>query len=280
MIEKIIVVAPTTAVPMSTGLAVALNVLPAPSFSSRLCFARSKSTSKPYVFFSSALMSGNLLDRRELVDRLRVVGHRTVGVDRDRHRTHAEEAERDEAEREDGRRDHRRIARREAHRGSRSRRRAISDHDRHAEPVRAEVAGDEARQDVERRAALLATSVTTSRTCADSVDVKTLTSSGMIAPASVPHVMIVESFHQSVVPSPEVRNQQVRRARRSAPPRRSTSARRGASAGARSSSCRRRRTAPSPSTSLIRYDAARRDDHHDAHHEDPDEQLNLDGRAR
>ena len=34
MIEKIIVVAPTTAVPMSTGLAVALNVLPAPSFSS------------------------------------------------------------------------------------------------------------------------------------------------------------------------------------------------------------------------------------------------------
>ena len=41
--------------------------------------------------------------------------------------------------------------------------------------------------------------VTTSRTCADSVDVKTLTSSGMIAPASVPHVMIVDSFHHSVV---------------------------------------------------------------------------------
>jgi hypothetical protein len=36
MIEKIIVVAPTTAVPMSTGLAVALKVLPAPSFSSRI----------------------------------------------------------------------------------------------------------------------------------------------------------------------------------------------------------------------------------------------------
>jgi hypothetical protein len=35
MIEKIMVVAPTTAVPMSTGLAVALKVLPAPSFSSR-----------------------------------------------------------------------------------------------------------------------------------------------------------------------------------------------------------------------------------------------------
>ena len=35
MIEKIIVVAPTTAVPMSTGFAVALNVLPAESLASR-----------------------------------------------------------------------------------------------------------------------------------------------------------------------------------------------------------------------------------------------------
>jgi len=34
MMEKVMVVAPTTAVPMSTGLAVALKVLPAPSFSS------------------------------------------------------------------------------------------------------------------------------------------------------------------------------------------------------------------------------------------------------
>lgn len=32
---KIIVVAPTTAVPIRTGLAVALNVLPAPSLASR-----------------------------------------------------------------------------------------------------------------------------------------------------------------------------------------------------------------------------------------------------
>src|SRR5438874_9338576 len=41
--------------------------------------------------------------------------------------------------------------------------------------------------------------VTTSRTCRESVDVKTLTNSGMIAPASVPQVMIVASFHHSVV---------------------------------------------------------------------------------
>ena len=43
--------------------------------------------------------------------------------------------------------------------------------------------------------------VTTSRTWRDSVEVKTFTTSGMIAPASVPQVMIVESFHHSV-PSP------------------------------------------------------------------------------
>src|SRR6187200_245829 len=40
--------------------------------------------------------------------------------------------------------------------------------------------------------------VTTSLTWLDSVDVKIFTSSGMIAPASVPQVMTVESFHQSV----------------------------------------------------------------------------------
>jgi hypothetical protein len=47
MIEKIMVVAPTTAVPIRTGFAVALKVLPAPSFSSRSCFAASHFTSKP-----------------------------------------------------------------------------------------------------------------------------------------------------------------------------------------------------------------------------------------
>src|SRR5437660_12187878 len=44
---------------------------------------------------------------------------------------------------------------------------------------------------------------TTSFTCDDSVDVKTFTSSGMIAPASVPHVMTVDSFHHNV-PSPRL----------------------------------------------------------------------------
>ena len=76
----------------------------------------------------------------------------------------------------------------------------MSDDDDEAHPVGGEVAGGEAGEHVERRAALVRR-VTTSRTCAELVDVKTLTTSGMIAPASVPHVMMVESFHHSV-PSP------------------------------------------------------------------------------
>src|SRR5882762_6980030 len=39
--------------------------------------------------------------------------------------------------------------------------------------------------------------VTTSRTWPELTEVNTLTSSGMIAPASVPHEMIADSFHHS-----------------------------------------------------------------------------------
>ena len=58
MIAKIIVVAPTTAVPISTGLAVALKVLPAPSFSSSSSLATVKLTVKPYAFSISFSMPG------------------------------------------------------------------------------------------------------------------------------------------------------------------------------------------------------------------------------
>src|SRR5215831_5430537 len=44
--------------------------------------------------------------------------------------------------------------------------------------------------------------VTTSRVCRDSVDVNTFTNSGMIAPASVPHVMTADSFHHNVLSPP------------------------------------------------------------------------------
>ena len=43
-------------------------------------------------------MFGHLLDQRQFVNRLRVVGHRAVGVDRDGDRSHAEEAEGHQAE--------------------------------------------------------------------------------------------------------------------------------------------------------------------------------------
>ena len=41
--------------------------------------------------------------------------------------------------------------------------------------------------------------VTISRTWRELVEVKTLTNSGISAPASVPQLMMVASFHQSVV---------------------------------------------------------------------------------
>ena len=59
MIEKIIVVAPTTAVPMSTGLAVALKVLPAPSWASRKCLATFHRGVKPNSAFTCSSMSGS-----------------------------------------------------------------------------------------------------------------------------------------------------------------------------------------------------------------------------
>ena len=40
--------------------------------------------------------------------------------------------------------------------------------------------------------------VTTSLTCEESTEVNTFTSSGIIAPARVPQVMMVESFHHMV----------------------------------------------------------------------------------
>src|SRR6266511_1265141 len=39
--------------------------------------------------------------------------------------------------------------------------------------------------------------VTVSRTCPEFTDVNTFTSSGLIAPASVPHEMIADSFHHN-----------------------------------------------------------------------------------
>jgi len=94
--------------------------------------------------------AGDVLDDRQLEHRLRVVGDGPVGIDRDRHRPHAEEAERHQAERKHRRRNHQRVETHladpigHAHQGD----------DAQAEPVSAEVTRDQARENVERRAAL------------------------------------------------------------------------------------------------------------------------------
>jgi hypothetical protein len=137
-------------------------------------------------------MPGNLFDGRQLVDRLGVVGDRAVAIDGDRHRAHAEEAEGDQAEGEHGGHD--------AGLGgsglitaTRSpcdtgRRRSSGDDDE-AHPEGGEVAGDQAGQDVEAGAAFTRRGDDFA-TWRELVEVKTLTTSGMIAPASVPKVMI------------------------------------------------------------------------------------------
>ncbi len=145
MIEKIIVVAPTTAVPMSTGLAVALKVFPAPSFSSSMVLAVSHCGFEPVVPDQLGLDVVDLLDHRELVDALGVVRDRAVGVDRDGDRPHAQEPEGEQPEREHGGRQHQRVqAQLREQEGA-----AHEADDRGAEPVGGEVAGDEAGQDVQ-----------------------------------------------------------------------------------------------------------------------------------
>ena len=161
MIEKISVVAPTTAVPISTGLAVALNVFPAPSFFSSRSLECSKSTLMPLSRLSCSPDAGNRFDQAQFVNALGVVGDRAVAIDGDRDRSHAQESEGDQAKGED--------------RDGRAAPGLSSDTtppappnvanavgDRHqtgddaAHPERGEIAGDEAAEDVQRRTALAA----------------------------------------------------------------------------------------------------------------------------
>ncbi len=83
------------------------------------------------------------------VDGLSVIGHRTVRVDGDGHRAHAEESERHQAEREDGGRLHESVHALRAD--------AVCDghqaEHRNSEPVAAEVPGDQSGENVGRCAA-------------------------------------------------------------------------------------------------------------------------------
>ena len=189
--------------PISTGLAVALNVLPAPSFSSRKCLPFSKSGSKPNSLLNLAARVRLAGDGRQLENRLRVVGHRAVRIDGDRHRPHAEEAERHEAEREHRRGEHQLLQSRR--RTELPRRRRCPSEPTITSPIQNALKLPAVRPErILSDAPPSRDDATTSFTCCEFVDVKIFTSSGMIAPASVPHVMIVASFHHSV-PSPRSR---------------------------------------------------------------------------
>src|SRR6266550_5722915 len=200
MIEKIIVVAPTTAVPIRTGLAVALNVLPAPSFSSSRSFARSNWGSNPYWLFSCWRTPGtcSISDSSKIDWALSVTGPYestaivTGPIPRNPNAT----------------------------RPNANTAGAIINV---ANPVvltrKPIVMSDMIAMPIQYALKSPATSperilsdappsrddVTISLTWRESTEVKTFTSSGMIAPASVPQVMTVESFHQSE-PSPRSGN--------------------------------------------------------------------------
>jgi hypothetical protein len=81
MIENVIVVAPTTAVPMSTGFELGFDA---------------------EVLLQLGFDARNIFDQRELIDGLSIVGNRAIGIDGNRDRTHAQEAEGYEAKGEDG----------------------------------------------------------------------------------------------------------------------------------------------------------------------------------
>ena len=101
------------------------------------------------VLLQLALDVGNLFDQRELVDGLRVVGDRAVGVDGDRDWAHAEEAEGHQTEGEDRRGDHQAA---ETHVADEVADGHQKDHGE-ADVVGGEIAGDEAGENAERCAA-------------------------------------------------------------------------------------------------------------------------------
>ena len=94
---------------------------------------------------------GDLLDQRQFIHGLRVVGHRTVGVHRDGHRAHAQEAERHQSEGEDRGGNHQIVQTHGAE--------VVADrhqrHHRKPEIVGGEISRHEAGQNAQRRAALV-----------------------------------------------------------------------------------------------------------------------------
>ena len=156
MMPKIIVVAPTTAVPMSTGLAVALKVLPAPSPFSSSSLEFSKVGFEPEILFDFRADVRHGFDAAQFINGLGVVGDGAEAVHGDDDRRHGQEAEGHEAEGED-RRGELELFRHEREQGRILRELVGREHqrdDHQPHPERAEIARDKAGQNVQRRAAL------------------------------------------------------------------------------------------------------------------------------
>ena len=98
MMPNTIVVAPTTAVPINTGLAVALNVLPVSPAFSNWVLAPFEIRRKPEVPFNFRPHVGYSLNLAQFVNRLRVVRNRAEAIDRDSHRSHAQKSKSHQAE--------------------------------------------------------------------------------------------------------------------------------------------------------------------------------------
>src|SRR3984957_19266974 len=199
MMEKNIGVAPTTAVPINTGLAAALNVLPAPSLASSRCLARSKSTPMLKSFLISACTFGtaSIRDSSYTDCALSVTGpyESTAMVTGPMPRNpNATKPNANTA-------------------GA-----SMSD----AKPcvlIQAPVAINANIAMPNQNALKLPATkperifsdappssdeVTTSRTCRECTDVKAFTNSGIIAPASVPHVITEACFQHKVVSPPRL----------------------------------------------------------------------------
>ena len=102
------------------------------------------------VFLDLGSNIRHLLDQRKFIDRLRIVGDRTIGIDRDRHRAHAEEAEGNQAEGKHRCCNHG-CRHAQAHLAEEVGDRHQGDH-RKTQPIPRKISGDKAGEDSERRA--------------------------------------------------------------------------------------------------------------------------------
>src|SRR6267142_6506171 len=187
------VVAPTTAVPMSTGFAVALNVFPAPSLSSRNSLASSNFGVNPKFFLISSWIPGicSIVDSSYTDCALSVTGpyESTAIVTGPIPRNPNATSPNANTAGASIRLPRPVVLRPKAMAISA----IITIPNQNAlklpatKPYRLFSEGSPSRDDV-----------TISRTCREPVEVNTFTNSGIIAPASVPHVITSDSFHHNV----------------------------------------------------------------------------------